>query len=233
MHELAKELGLSSKQVLSKLQDLGEFVKSPSSTVEATAARKLRDAMTGKGQPGTPRRSWSHATGNNPYSPPRRDPNPAPLPPPRPPRPRPDPWIAPSAPDSDETFEQAARRMRAQGKPGRRPRPPKLTRLAEHIAGDSVYSHAHNPMSPDIANGWAMQWYGHVFEDDEAIAWLKAGLNGNEADAALSMRRIGWTPVTLRRIVRGETVLELWRKRVFSIEDIDRMLREQDGDGAR
>ena len=30
VHELAKELGISSKQVLSKLQDLGEYVKSPS-----------------------------------------------------------------------------------------------------------------------------------------------------------------------------------------------------------
>jgi translation initiation factor IF-2 len=34
VHELAKELGVSSKQVLSKLQDLGEYVKSPASTVE-------------------------------------------------------------------------------------------------------------------------------------------------------------------------------------------------------
>ncbi|MDQ4117197.1 MAG: translation initiation factor IF-2 N-terminal domain-containing protein, partial [Actinomycetota bacterium] len=49
VHELAKELGVSSKQVLSKLQDLGEYVKSPSSTVEAPVARKLRDAMAGGG----------------------------------------------------------------------------------------------------------------------------------------------------------------------------------------
>ena len=45
VHELAKELGVSSKQVLSKLQDLGEYVKSASSTVEAPVARKLRDSM--------------------------------------------------------------------------------------------------------------------------------------------------------------------------------------------
>ncbi|MBO0872591.1 MAG: translation initiation factor IF-2 N-terminal domain-containing protein, partial [Pseudonocardia sp.] len=47
VHELAKELGVTSKQVLSKLQDLGEYVKSPSSTVEAPVARKLREAMAG------------------------------------------------------------------------------------------------------------------------------------------------------------------------------------------
>ena len=47
VHELAKELGISSKQVLSKLQDLGEYVKSPSSTVEAPVARRLRDSVSG------------------------------------------------------------------------------------------------------------------------------------------------------------------------------------------
>ena len=47
VHELAKELGISSKQVLSKLQDLGEYVKSPSSTVEAPVARRLRESMSG------------------------------------------------------------------------------------------------------------------------------------------------------------------------------------------
>ncbi|MGH3911040.1 MAG: translation initiation factor IF-2 N-terminal domain-containing protein, partial [Pseudonocardiaceae bacterium] len=42
VHELAKELGVTSKEVLSKLADLGEYVKSASSTVEAPVARKLR-----------------------------------------------------------------------------------------------------------------------------------------------------------------------------------------------
>ncbi|MHA6625974.1 translation initiation factor IF-2 [Pseudonocardia sichuanensis] len=52
VHELAKELGVSSKQVLSKLQDLGEYVKSPSSTVEAPVARKLRESLAGGGDSG-------------------------------------------------------------------------------------------------------------------------------------------------------------------------------------
>ncbi len=45
VHELAKELGLDSKSVLSWLKDNGEFVKSASSTVEAPVARKLREAF--------------------------------------------------------------------------------------------------------------------------------------------------------------------------------------------
>ncbi len=44
VHELAKELGVTSKEVLTKLADLGEYVKSASSTVEAPVARRLRDS---------------------------------------------------------------------------------------------------------------------------------------------------------------------------------------------
>jgi translation initiation factor IF-2 len=45
VHELAKELGITSKEVLAKLADLGEYVKSASSTVEAPVIRKLKEAM--------------------------------------------------------------------------------------------------------------------------------------------------------------------------------------------
>ena len=47
VYELAKELGLESKDVLEKLQEIGEFAKSASSTVEPPVARKLRDAVGG------------------------------------------------------------------------------------------------------------------------------------------------------------------------------------------
>ncbi|MBB2505991.1 translation initiation factor IF-2 N-terminal domain-containing protein, partial [Amycolatopsis echigonensis] len=49
VHELAKELGITSKEVLAKLKEQGEFVKSASSTVEAPVARRLRDAYPAKG----------------------------------------------------------------------------------------------------------------------------------------------------------------------------------------
>ncbi len=44
VYEVAKELGIDSKTALAKLQEMGEFVKSASSTIEAPVARKLRDA---------------------------------------------------------------------------------------------------------------------------------------------------------------------------------------------
>ena len=45
VYELAKELDIDSKDVLKKLNDLGEFVRSASSTVEPPVVKKLRDAM--------------------------------------------------------------------------------------------------------------------------------------------------------------------------------------------
>ncbi|MEW1985440.1 translation initiation factor IF-2 [Pseudarthrobacter oxydans] len=45
VHELAKELGITSKDAVTKLQELGEFVRSASSTIEAPVVRKLRNAF--------------------------------------------------------------------------------------------------------------------------------------------------------------------------------------------
>jgi translation initiation factor IF-2 len=47
VHELAKELGVTSKEVLARLSQQGEFVKSASSTVEAPVARRLRESFGG------------------------------------------------------------------------------------------------------------------------------------------------------------------------------------------
>ena len=52
VHELAKELGITSKDAVSKLQELGEFVRSASSTIEAPVVKKLRDAYPAAGAKG-------------------------------------------------------------------------------------------------------------------------------------------------------------------------------------
>ncbi|WP_454163288.1 translation initiation factor IF-2 [Gordonia iterans] len=52
VHELAKELGVTSKIVLERLKDQGEFVKSASSTVEAPVARRLRESFKPAGESG-------------------------------------------------------------------------------------------------------------------------------------------------------------------------------------
>ncbi|MFJ2836106.1 MULTISPECIES: translation initiation factor IF-2 [Nocardia] len=51
VHELAKELGVTSKELLAKLKEQGEFVKSASSTVEAPVARRLRESLASKSAP--------------------------------------------------------------------------------------------------------------------------------------------------------------------------------------
>jgi translation initiation factor IF-2 len=50
VYELAKELGVDSKKVMVALAEVGEFVRSASSTVEAVAAQAVRDRL--RRQPG-------------------------------------------------------------------------------------------------------------------------------------------------------------------------------------
>ncbi|MEY9849765.1 translation initiation factor IF-2 [Streptacidiphilus sp. MAP5-3] len=51
VYELAKDLGVESKVVMAKLQELGEFVRSASSTIEAPVVRKLELAFGGGSAP--------------------------------------------------------------------------------------------------------------------------------------------------------------------------------------
>src|SRR5688572_12568955 len=64
VHELAKELGVESKVVLAKLQEMGEYVKSASSTIEAPVARRLRASMEAAGAVQAPASGAPAAAGN-------------------------------------------------------------------------------------------------------------------------------------------------------------------------
>ncbi|GLY49306.1 translation initiation factor IF-2 [Lentzea sp. NBRC 102530] len=110
VHELAKELGVSSKEILNKLAEQGEYVKTASSTVEAPVARRLRDAYEAKSSkpapkpsapkpkapapaPSAPVAEQKPASSDNKPAAPRAMPGPRPAAP-RPPAPKP----APAAP---------------------------------------------------------------------------------------------------------------------------------------
>ncbi|MGH3329494.1 MAG: translation initiation factor IF-2 N-terminal domain-containing protein, partial [Streptomycetales bacterium] len=54
VYELAKEFGVESKAVMAKLQELGEFVRSASSTVEAPVVRRLKEAFAEDGSGAKP-----------------------------------------------------------------------------------------------------------------------------------------------------------------------------------
>ncbi|BEK94352.1 translation initiation factor IF-2 [Nocardia seriolae] len=131
VHELAKELGVTSKELLARLKEQGEFVKSASSTVEAPVARRLRESLApksapsgGSGKPaapkpngeGTPRPAAKPATpGAGPRPGPRPTPAPAPATPaPAAAAPAPAPQVAPAA--RAESAAPAAR-------PGPAPKP--------------------------------------------------------------------------------------------------------------
>src|ERR1700753_4186443 len=49
VYELAKEFGVESKSVMAKLEEMGEFVRSASSTIEAPVVRRLKEAFNGGG----------------------------------------------------------------------------------------------------------------------------------------------------------------------------------------
>ncbi len=45
VHEIAKEVGITSKELLSKLNEMGEYVRGPSSTLESPVVRKIRETL--------------------------------------------------------------------------------------------------------------------------------------------------------------------------------------------
>ncbi len=98
VHELAKELGVTSKEVLARLSAQGEFVKSASSTVEAPVARRLRESF-GGGKSAAATDAPAPKAAGKPAAPsgggPKPGPKPAPQAPPAPPAP---PAPAPAAP---------------------------------------------------------------------------------------------------------------------------------------
>lgn len=90
VHELAKELGVSSKELLTALKEQGEFVKSASSIIEAPVARRLRETFTIR--PTSPPQSCQMSTPRREVPPPiPLPPRPVPGPRPFPPRPAPKP----------------------------------------------------------------------------------------------------------------------------------------------
>ncbi|MFD8495495.1 translation initiation factor IF-2 [Amycolatopsis sp. NPDC059657] len=122
VHELAKELGVTSKEVLAKLKEQGEFVKSASSTVEAPVARRLRDAYPSKGgkkpTPAPPRPA-APASNGTPAAPPAQSAPSAPA------KQAPAAAAAPSAPQAPSAPASTGPRpggMRPGPRPG--PKPP-------------------------------------------------------------------------------------------------------------
>jgi translation initiation factor IF-2 len=143
VHELAKELGVTSKEVLARLGEQGEFVKSASSTVEAPVARRLRESFGGS-KPAPEKTSGNGAGAAKPAAntaaPAAKPaaPKPAAPPAPEPPAPQPAPVVE-QPPAAAAT--QAPSPTRPGPTPGPRPAAPKPAARTPRV-GNNPFSSA-------------------------------------------------------------------------------------------
>ncbi|MBT1192573.1 translation initiation factor IF-2 [Rhodococcoides kroppenstedtii] len=98
VHELAKELGVTSKDLLARLKEQGEFVKSASSTVEAPVARRLRESFPAANGGASAPASGGNGTSGGASAPKPGAPRPGPKPAPQAPAAPAAPTPAPQAP---------------------------------------------------------------------------------------------------------------------------------------
>ncbi|ADG78333.1 translation initiation factor IF-2 [Tsukamurella paurometabola] len=137
VHELAKELGVTSKEVLARLSEQGEFVKSASSTVEAPVARRLRESYGSKSdasakpgpapakKPGPKAASTPAPSSDAAPKPAAARPGPRPSAPAAEPAPAPEAPAAPAAPAASAPAPSTEDRPAAPSRPGPRPAGPK------------------------------------------------------------------------------------------------------------
>ncbi|MGV9716715.1 translation initiation factor IF-2 [Rhodococcus pyridinivorans] len=163
VHELAKELGVTSKELLARLKEQGEFVKSASSTVEPPVARRLRESF-GKTEgdaaakaapnpapkPGAPRPGprptpaspapAAETARPKPGAPKPAAPKPAPAPE-EPAAPAPQAPAAPAAPQSPAAQAPSATPQAPAAKPGPKPAGPRPGPKTPRV-GNNPYSSA-------------------------------------------------------------------------------------------
>ncbi|MFF7977206.1 translation initiation factor IF-2 [Streptomyces sp. NPDC007905] len=145
VYELAKEFGVESKVVMAKLQELGEFVRSASSTIEAPVVRKLTDAFQGGGNGKSAGRPAPRKASPKPAAPsPAQAARPAA---PRPPAPK-----APTAPAAQQPATPSAPSAPAPA-PGPRPVPgpkpaPRPAPAAPEFTAPPAAPAAQTPQAP-------------------------------------------------------------------------------------
>lgn len=216
VHELARELGISSRHLLSELKEMGEFVKSASSTLEPAVVRRLRLAF-GESEPSE--RVAPEQDGPSTEDLARAEAEVRAF------LERP-----PSSGDStEEAVEEQVRRdwappfraptvaarqalpsrpswppRRSTQRPTLRPSSP-LERLALSLAHDNVYlAEAHAEA--------LVVWVHRGFDLKEVTAWLRADLSIDQSRLAERCRRAGLAPADMARNAGGTGVLARLRR---------------------
>ena len=145
VHELAKELGVTSKQLLEELKSAGEFVRSASSTLEPPVERAMREklkAAAPKAEPATAPAKEAPA----PQKPATKAPVPAPGKPPAP-----APTAAPVPGPATPTTPVAA--VPAAVAPGPRPATPAPAPAPRSRSGERAPRPGNNPFAPSQGMG--------------------------------------------------------------------------------
>ncbi|WP_084530142.1 translation initiation factor IF-2 [Nocardia crassostreae] len=146
VHELAKELGVTSKELLARLKEQGEFVKSASSTVEAPVARRLRESFAAKNAPANGTAKSAAKPGDAPR--PAAKPSPASAGP-RPGAPRPSAPAAPAPkPAAAEAAPAPAPAPAAKPAPAVRPGPAPKPAARENVAPAAASAAPATPATP-------------------------------------------------------------------------------------
>jgi len=150
VHELAKELDVTSKVVLERLKELGEFVKSASSTVEPPVARRLRESFGKAKDEGSSAGKAAPTPGPKPGAP-RPGPRPA-APAPSPAAASGKPAAAPAGTPAAASEAQAARPKPGAPKPGA-PKPAAPKPEAAKPAPQAPAAKAPTPQQPAAKPG--------------------------------------------------------------------------------
>jgi hypothetical protein len=239
VHEIARELGKTSKQIMALLSEMGEFVKSPSSTIEDRAVQKLRERFAS----GTA--SAQMVLPSNPTV--------------RTPTPRTSDFLAPLLrADKDAAARRAAAsifdidpeaiRLRKDSVPKRNgnqqrrpeqskstatqpsgatpnsqtidphPRPPRMApnpfaATSGVMHGPTAQRADRRSSTPRVASAqdFKTQWAKYMFESTDRTRWEAAGLRSSESMIAAQCVENDITPDMLSQRLSGSTVLERLR----------------------
>lgn len=202
VHEIAKELGRTSKEIMNELRRMGIAVMSPSSLIEAQTVRQLRDRF---GSGGTPR-------------PASRPPNPNYL-------------LPPSRAAADEAARRAAADtfgidpdlIRLRGEPRGKKRGNRsknstgvLGRKPVQFPPAAPSGHRSPGINPQAALAAQElktdgEWARHLMDPDDRRRWQDAGLLPSESSLAAQCIEYGFTPDMLSLRLSGVTLLERLR----------------------
>lgn len=208
VHELAREFQVESKVILAALKDMGEYIRSASSTVEAPVVRRLYDFMnssevTSPQRKAAPRQSPRVA--NNPFSKVNRSSMPRPI--------RDSPFSRRSRPTIDPNLIEAARIFGVSPSSLRSTEGPKSLRPRPTKSGTHELD----------------RWDELLMDRRDRKEWIDAGLGDHDARIADSCRSYGITPNDLSLVVEGRPVWDRLRSNesITIIADMIRVQKER------